>query len=344
MARGISRRSHSLECLSSRCPPTYVWWEPHNGILQHIFYQPAGGSWFDVPSCRSFFSAYGHELTLHLSPDKMDSNSDWRYSVVAKPADSAANVLPITHCRFIFDTASCDRCNEPSLTPSLLSFGACHIKERSTPPTVLGSLAETLECVWTLSLCLPTCQVLLHLRTVQSSSGFRAIFHTACASCGRKWLTGHRICASNLRKAVVWFARSNLSTYCCMSACAFSGVRFHFRSRQSKPSEVVQITPILCAKPTIDQFFHPSVYWIGSCPKQKSTVQVQGQKQSQFSSCVVFHGHRTSAPQLSQKHWSCQTLPSMQVPQPRCLRQAMREAGQAVLWRMFQLRAIHTLT
>ena len=85
-----------------------------------------------------------------------------------------------------------------------------------------------------------------------------------------------------------------------------------FRSRQS------------CVNLSIDQFFHRSVYWIGSCSKQKSTVHVQGQKQPRFSSCVVFHRPRTSAPQLCQKHWSCQTLPSMQVPQPRCLRQAMR--------------------
>ena len=189
-------------------------------------------------------------------------------------------------------------------------------QKRSTPPTVLGSFAETLECVWTLSLCLPTFQVFLRMRWSshhQVSAQFFSRHVPAVVGSGSLAIGSVPATCEKLL-CVCSFQLVDVLLHVCLR---FSGVRFHFRSRQSKPSEVVQITPILCAKPTIDQFFHPSVYWIGSCPKQKSTVQVQGQKQSQFSSCVVFHGHRTSAPQLSQKHWSCQTLPSMQVPQPR---------------------------
>ena len=60
--------------------------------------------------------------------------------------------------------------------------------------------------------------------------------------------------------------------------------------------------PILNVKVSIAQLFDSLVDWTESCTKQHFIVHVPGQNHFQFSPCIVFHKHRTSAPKLGQTH------------------------------------------
>ena len=95
------------------------------------------------------------------------------------------------------DTASCDRCDEPTIADKVAFVLLQKTRQqRSAPSAVPSSTAEALEWVKTLSLCLPTCESpLLTSPTVHLSSSFCAVLLTAYASSGSKWLSSSGFCA-----------------------------------------------------------------------------------------------------------------------------------------------------
>ena len=125
-------------------------------------------------------------------------------------------------CGFSLDTASCDRCDESSLTPSLL----CKSRVKSGYQLYQTYQRKHQKGFRRIQL--------VHSATVRSSSGICAVLLTVCGSCGKQWLAGPSDLCQQRAKSCSRLERgcpvgtsigSNFSTYFRMSACILSSTQ-----------------------------------------------------------------------------------------------------------------------